>query len=119
MEIIPIEMKSSATISSFRSQESNDEKSASTFSYLLRVLGDCCEYSLFEEIVRTGSNGVSKSLLSKIIPSRKMLGSCLHKLRYIDLVYANGKMYFATPFGEVSSSLKIINDAISIKTSDS
>lgn len=45
-----------------------------------------------------------------------MLGSCLHKLRYLDLVYANGKMYFATPFGEVFSSLKIINDAISIQS---
>lgn len=87
----------------------------SIFSYLLRVLGDCYAHSLFEEILRTRSNGISKPLLSKIILLRKMQDSRLRKLRYLGPVYANGKMYFATPFGEgVSSSLRNINDAISI-----
>jgi len=62
-------------------------------------------------------NGISKPLLSKIILSRKMQDSRLRKLRYLGPVYANGKMYFATPFGEgVSSSLRNINDAISIRS---
>lgn len=88
---------------------------ASTLSHLFEVLGDRSAYSLFEAIAETRSNGLSKVMLSKANLPSKISYSKMRKLLNIGLVYKKEKIYRVTPFaGKVYSSLKIINDAISI-----